>query len=333
MEKLEEDCAAEEADSEILECPITKTLLEDPVVATDGYTYSRQAITTWLRKSNTSPITREKIFSKLVPNRILAPLLEKQKRHRTVKLVRYGKKRDLQVKVKLPTGHKKHKVEDLIFHLGNYLSDFELTKYPAASQFANYSPYDDLHHSYRLWLPADNQIFVVCPLLCNSCLVIQVEDFSSFTFRHLGIHVKRDIIELVPKNIEFEFVSFRPVSYKKVGESSLLSLKSCGVRGNTRMMVTWTGSLKINVQASFGSKQIGCCPTDTFHVLFERLKLINEWHHLLVDKGYSFQHGEHECKLDSSLASENLAENDTVLLHLRATHLPRVSTEVRTLVM
>ncbi|CAF0932013.1 unnamed protein product [Didymodactylos carnosus] len=44
-----------------LTCPITGELFRDPVMADDGHTYDRKAITRWLRENKTSPITREHI--------------------------------------------------------------------------------------------------------------------------------------------------------------------------------------------------------------------------------------------------------------------------------
>lgn len=46
--------------------------MDNPVVAADGYTYERSAITTWLADRSTSPMTRERLASSaLVPNRAL----------------------------------------------------------------------------------------------------------------------------------------------------------------------------------------------------------------------------------------------------------------------
>lgn len=39
-------------------CPITSLIMIDPVVCTDGNTYERKAISDWLLKHNTSPLTR-----------------------------------------------------------------------------------------------------------------------------------------------------------------------------------------------------------------------------------------------------------------------------------
>jgi hypothetical protein len=51
-----------------LECPLTYTLFEDPVIAMDGHTYERSAIEKWFKDHNTSPITREVISPTLIPN-------------------------------------------------------------------------------------------------------------------------------------------------------------------------------------------------------------------------------------------------------------------------
>jgi len=40
-------------------CPITLMPMKDPVIASDGRTYERAAITEWLANHSTSPLTRE----------------------------------------------------------------------------------------------------------------------------------------------------------------------------------------------------------------------------------------------------------------------------------
>ncbi len=50
-------------------CPISYTLMNDPVTAEDGQTYERENIEGWLRKSDTSPVTRQILVTKtLIPN-------------------------------------------------------------------------------------------------------------------------------------------------------------------------------------------------------------------------------------------------------------------------
>eukprot|EP00466_Bigelowiella_natans_P004688 jgi/Bigna1/134910/aug1.27_g9618 len=69
-------------------CPITCELMEDPVVAEDGKTYERAAIAGWLKKSDISPITGQRVKNRdlLIPNQNLKKLIlqwsERQERLR-----------------------------------------------------------------------------------------------------------------------------------------------------------------------------------------------------------------------------------------------------------
>jgi hypothetical protein len=58
-------------------CPINQTIMVNPVMCPDGYTYEDQAIREWLRNHNTSPITRTYMdSSRIVPNRALKDLID-----------------------------------------------------------------------------------------------------------------------------------------------------------------------------------------------------------------------------------------------------------------
>lgn len=53
-------------------CPILKEVMEDPCVASDGYTYERRAIERWLSMNDKSPCTNTKMPDKnLITNRLL----------------------------------------------------------------------------------------------------------------------------------------------------------------------------------------------------------------------------------------------------------------------
>lgn len=52
-------------------CPISQMVMQDPVIAKDGYTYDRDHITTWFQKNATSPLTNEIIEKSLIPNHSL----------------------------------------------------------------------------------------------------------------------------------------------------------------------------------------------------------------------------------------------------------------------
>ena len=43
-------------------CPITYTIMTEPVIGTDGHTYEKNAIIQWLYTSNLSPITKQPII-------------------------------------------------------------------------------------------------------------------------------------------------------------------------------------------------------------------------------------------------------------------------------
>jgi hypothetical protein len=59
--------AREEMPNQFL-CPILQDVMEDPVVAMDGFTYERAAIEAWFRQSDRSPMTNLPIPPVLVPN-------------------------------------------------------------------------------------------------------------------------------------------------------------------------------------------------------------------------------------------------------------------------
>eukprot|EP01025_Chloroclados_australasicus_P024507 TRINITY_DN24576_c0_g2_i5.p2 TRINITY_DN24576_c0_g2~~TRINITY_DN24576_c0_g2_i5.p2 ORF type:complete len:194 (-),score=9.95 TRINITY_DN24576_c0_g2_i5:186-767(-) len=62
---------------ELLVCPLSGSLMREPVVATDGYTYDRTAIENWLLTQTTSPITNEQFHSLLlIPNRSIMGIID-----------------------------------------------------------------------------------------------------------------------------------------------------------------------------------------------------------------------------------------------------------------
>lgn len=52
-------------------CPITVDVMVDPVLASDGHTYERDALRRWRQRDVRSPITREVLDAAVVPNRAL----------------------------------------------------------------------------------------------------------------------------------------------------------------------------------------------------------------------------------------------------------------------
>jgi len=57
-------------------CPITLVLMDDPVVASDGHSYQRDAIETWLEFKGISPKTNLPMDKRLFPNFSLRSQIE-----------------------------------------------------------------------------------------------------------------------------------------------------------------------------------------------------------------------------------------------------------------
>jgi hypothetical protein len=63
--------------SECFKCPISREIMRDPVLASDGNSYERIYLETWVKaKGNYSPMTREKIKKDLIPNRAMKDAIE-----------------------------------------------------------------------------------------------------------------------------------------------------------------------------------------------------------------------------------------------------------------
>eukprot|EP01083_Nonionella_stella_P019801 54943_1 len=69
----------EDAESCELLCPITKSIMKDPVICSDGHSYERSAIEEWLKRHDRSPMTNAKLVTKQVfPNHSLRSMIAMQ---------------------------------------------------------------------------------------------------------------------------------------------------------------------------------------------------------------------------------------------------------------
>jgi len=58
-------------------CPITQTLMADPVIAADGHSYERSAIEHWMGTSNKSPMTGSELTTRfLITNHTLRSIIK-----------------------------------------------------------------------------------------------------------------------------------------------------------------------------------------------------------------------------------------------------------------
>ncbi len=62
-------------------CPILKSLMKRPVVASDGFTYERKGIVKVLKTKHTSPITNLPMDSRLIPNQALRKMISEWKQN------------------------------------------------------------------------------------------------------------------------------------------------------------------------------------------------------------------------------------------------------------
>ena len=75
-------------------CPLTKELFIDAVMTSDGNTFEKHAIEEWLKTSEVSPLTHEKLDSKfLMPNPIVQThILDHYKKYLARKAIKTSSK-------------------------------------------------------------------------------------------------------------------------------------------------------------------------------------------------------------------------------------------------
>jgi serine/threonine protein kinase len=84
-------------------CPLTDEVFEDPVVGDDGHTYERKAITNWLTKNPTSPITRQPMnINSLKTNYIVKKMIEELKSREQLQLTQCQFQLDVDIRKTRP---------------------------------------------------------------------------------------------------------------------------------------------------------------------------------------------------------------------------------------
>ena len=63
-------------DEKLIECPITRQVMTDPVLCDDGYFYEREAIEQWFQHHRTSPMTRQPIRGTLKESLTMKSIIE-----------------------------------------------------------------------------------------------------------------------------------------------------------------------------------------------------------------------------------------------------------------
>jgi len=84
-------------------CPITDEVFEDPVMGDDGHTYERKAITDWLTKNPTSPITRQPMnINSLKTNYLVKKMIEELKSREQLQLTQCQFQLDVDIRKTRP---------------------------------------------------------------------------------------------------------------------------------------------------------------------------------------------------------------------------------------
>ena len=87
-------------ESDCFKCPISKEIMEDPVLASDGISYERVYLETWMKaKGNYSPMTRETIRNELIPNRAIKDAIEYYRKKEEKEDIPRSLKRELLTKL------------------------------------------------------------------------------------------------------------------------------------------------------------------------------------------------------------------------------------------
>ena len=74
-------------------CPITLTIMKDPVIMPDGQTYERSAIANALKHSPSSPLTRKRMKIKdAIPNYSLKSLISSFNNRKIINISKNNKK-------------------------------------------------------------------------------------------------------------------------------------------------------------------------------------------------------------------------------------------------
>jgi hypothetical protein len=114
-------------------CPITLTLMNDPVIGSDGRSYERSAILQWLRTNPHSPITRQPMnASSLKPNYALKSAIE-----RYIQSQRTPRPHMLPVAVPIATAPP---AEDVYYAMQIYQQDVNARLLAQQQQAARYGP-------------------------------------------------------------------------------------------------------------------------------------------------------------------------------------------------
>lgn len=122
-------------------CPITMVIMKEPVLASDGYTYEKEAIQQWLQSNTISPLTRAPMrFTDCRPNRALKDAIDRWQ------------------KEKQPTGRAKEGLKTKTRHPRASSPSFGAKESPSVIPQANYGTSIDTDHMYAIMIQTQEAV-------------------------------------------------------------------------------------------------------------------------------------------------------------------------------
>ncbi len=161
-------------------CPITLELMKDPVVASDGHMYEREAIEKWLKTSNKSPVTNEPISDHLIPLHTVRTLLEppSTKRKRDGIIIGFQRFNGDKSVISIDTDSTLRNVWEWVqrtYPTNPILFTSRYRNVATVLQYRN----ENVQHgdSFHLWFPSDRHI-VIDPLI-GSRFALCISDIAT----------------------------------------------------------------------------------------------------------------------------------------------------------
>lgn len=183
-------------------CPITLSIMEDPVICDDGYTYEREAI---IRLPNSiSPMTRQSINKfNLIPNRAIKDAIERYKLGGGISSLNIQSQTDTQTQ---------HKTNPQLIHSHSNISS-NIVRSPWNDKLYNIqyksrnTDYNDTRYSTTLIAVLDTS-----GSMGESCSIGTGAEDDGFTRLNLLQHSMNTVIEMLEPGDELVLIQFNSTS-------------------------------------------------------------------------------------------------------------------------
>ena len=208
------------------QCHLSRSIFDDPVIAEDGLTYSRNKIEQWFVKFNLSPLTNEKIGQTLVPNLALKTEVDEWIAantselhmaciHGSLEKVQHlnvqdmdadtlnGVDQDNKTAIETAANYGHAKIVSLLLTCENIVVNLPVPINPANNQYRRYN-----RHSAIVWASHHGNVEIVSMLLedirVNTAIALQVAVMEGYSdvVRLLLKHPRVDVNEVGTTNMD-----------------------------------------------------------------------------------------------------------------------------------